>query len=270
MAKQPEIFTQDELEAIAKALGDTSEGLTGSEISHILPLAKLRDIDPAATKWKRIHNAFVDYQNQKRNRAAILAFIRKAIKPTRYRGRQDHFESMRHNLNGALSFCGLSVQEDGDLVPVKQAKTLTESEQRADALRASLKRRDVHPDVLEYCNAELLTDNFFHAVLEATKSVAEKIREKTGLTDDGATMADRALGGSPPMLAINPLQTESERSAQSGFLNLVKGVFGMFRNPTAHEAKINWNMVRADAEDLLSTLSLIHRRLDASHMPSRV
>jgi predicted DNA-binding transcriptional regulator YafY len=116
MAKQPEIFTPDELEAIAKALGDTSEGLTGSEISHILPLAKLRDIDPAATKWKRIHNAFVDYQNQKRNRAAILAFIRKAIKPTRYRGRQDHFESMRHNLNGALSFCGLSVQEDGELI----------------------------------------------------------------------------------------------------------------------------------------------------------
>ena len=177
---------------------------------------------------------------------------------------------MRHNLNGTLSFCGLSVQEDGDLVPVKQAKTLTESDQSADALRASLKRRDVHPDVLEHCNAELLTDNFFHAVLEATKSVAEKIREKTGLTDDGAALADRALGGSPPMLAINPLQTESERSEQSGFLNLVKGVFGMFRNPTAHEAKINWNMVRADAEDLLSTLSLIHRRLDASHMPSRV
>ena len=90
------------------------------------------------------------------------------------------------------------------------------------------------------------------------------------MTDDGAALADRALGGSPPMLAINPLQTESERSEQSGFLNLVKGVFGMFRNPTAHEAKINWNMVRADAEDLLSTLSLIHRRLDASHMPSRV
>ena len=60
------------------------EGLTGSEISQILPLAKLRYIDQAATKWKRIHNAFVDYQNQKRTRAAILAFIRKAIKPTRY------------------------------------------------------------------------------------------------------------------------------------------------------------------------------------------
>ena len=270
MAEQQGIFAADELEAIAKALGDTSEGLTGSEIRHILQLAQLCDVDPAATKWKRIHNAFVDYQNRKRSRTAILAFIRKAMKPTRYRGKQDHFETMRHNLNGALSFCGLSVQEDGELISVKKAKTLTEAKQRAYALRASLKRRDVHPDVLKFCKAELLTDNFFHAVLEATKSVAEKMREKTGLTDDGSILADRALGVSPPMLAINPLQTESQKSEQRGFLNLVKGVFGMFRNPTAHEARINWNMVHADAEDLLSTLSLIHRRLDASHMPSRV
>ena len=162
------------------------------------------------------------------------------------------------------------MQEDGELASVRRAKTLTEAEQRADALRASLKRRDVHPDVLKFCKAELLTDNFFHAVLEATKSVAEKMREKTSLTDDGATLADRALGGPLPMIAINLLQTESEKSEQRGFLNLVKGVFGMFRNPVAHEARINWNMARPDAEDLLSTLSLIHRRLDASHMPSRV
>ena len=86
MARKPELFAADELEAIAKALGHTTEGLTGSEIGHILRLAKLRDVDPAAIKWKRLHNAFVDYQHKKRNRSAVLAFIRKAMKPTRYRG----------------------------------------------------------------------------------------------------------------------------------------------------------------------------------------
>ena len=167
------------------------------------------------------------------------------MKPTRYRGEQDQFETMRHNLNGALSFCGLSVQEDGEFASVRRAKTLTEAEQRADALRASLKRRDVHTDVLKFCKAELLTDNFFHAVLEATKSVAEKMREKTSLTDDGATLADRALGGPLPMIAINSLQTESEKSEQRGFLNLVKGVFGMFRNPVAHESLLQKQLRRA-------------------------
>ena len=39
-------FSQSELEAIAAALGDTSEGLTGTEIGHIL--ASLKDVRPDA------------------------------------------------------------------------------------------------------------------------------------------------------------------------------------------------------------------------------
>ncbi len=72
------------------------------------------------------------------------------------------------------------------------------------------------------------------------------------------------------MLAINPLKTDSERSEQKGFVNLLRGTFGMFRNTTAHEARINWPIAKDDAEDLLSLLSLIHRRLDKTHMPPRV
>jgi len=49
----------------------------------------------------------------------------------------------------------------------------------------------------------------------------------------------------------------------------VKGVVGMFRNPTAHELRAKRPMGRDDAEDLLSLTSLIHRRLDAAHMPPR-
>jgi uncharacterized protein (TIGR02391 family) len=55
---------------------------------------------------------------------------------------------------------------------------------------------------------------------------------------------------------------ESKRSEQKGFANLLRGVAGMFRNTTAHEARIHWNMSKDDAEDLLSMASLIHRRLD--------
>jgi uncharacterized protein (TIGR02391 family) len=121
-----------------------------------------------------------------------------------------------------------------------------------------------HPDVLRFCRAELVADNYFHAVLEATKSIADKIRSKTGLTDDMATLVDKTLAGDSPLLAINSLSTESQRSEQRGFVNLVKGTFGMFRNPTAHEARIQWTMNKADAEDLLSLASLIHRRLDSA------
>uniref|UniRef100_UPI0026A6261F TIGR02391 family protein n=2 Tax=Novosphingobium TaxID=165696 RepID=UPI0026A6261F len=86
----------------------------------------------------------------------------------------------------------------------------------------------------------------------------------------GGVLVDRAFGGETPMIAINPRKTVSEKSEQTGFANLVKGAFGMFRNTTAHEAKINWDMTKEDAEDLLTIVSLIHRRLDASHMLPRI
>jgi hypothetical protein len=53
-------FSQSELEAIAQALADTSEGLTGSKIGHLLATLKMSDPMPTLTKWKRLHNAFVE------------------------------------------------------------------------------------------------------------------------------------------------------------------------------------------------------------------
>lgn len=258
------VFSQSELEAIAAALADTSEGLTGSEIAHILATLKMADPAPAMTKWKRLHNAFVERQNYSQNRRAILQFIREAMKPERYAKQPERFEAMRANINRALAFSGLAVSASGELHAVTRAETLTEAQRRADDLRADLTRRGVHPDVLRFCRAELVADNYFHAVLEATKSIADKLRAKSGLTEDGAKLVDATLCGSAPRVAINELTTESQRSEQSGFANLIKGVFGMFRNPTAHEARILWAMSKEDAEDLLSLASLIHRRLDAT------
>jgi len=65
-------------------------------------------------------------------------------------------------------------------------------------------------------------------------------------------------------------QLRAEKGEQRGFANLVKGIFGMFRNPTAHEPRIYWSMTREDAEDLLSLVSLIHTRLDSACMPPRI
>lgn len=257
-------FSQSELEAIAAALADTSEGLKGSEIGHLLASLKIADPEPTITKWKRLHNAFVERQNKSHNRRAILEFIRQAMRPERYAKTPDRFESLRANVNRALAFSGLAIDATGALHTVTQAHTLTEADRRAQELRADLTTRGVHPDVLRFCRSELVADNYFHAVLEATKSIADKLRSRTGLTDDAATLVDRALTGDPATLAINPLSTESQKSEQRGFVNLVKGTFGMFRNTTAHEARILWAMNKADAEDLLSLASLIHRRLDAA------
>jgi len=258
------MFAQGEVEAIAAALGDTSEGLTGSEIGHLLASLKFSDLSPSATKWVRLHNAFVERQNAAQNRRAILEFMRQAMLPSRHLKRPERFEVMRANLNRALAFSGIAVDVGGELIASTQVRTLSEAARRADELRDDLRSRGVHEDVLRFCRAELVADNYFHAVLEAAKSIADKLRAKTGLTEDGGKLVDAALGGATPKLAINALQTESQRSEQSGFANLIKGTFGMFRNPVAHEARILWAMSKEDAEDLLSLASLIHRRLDAA------
>lgn len=148
--------------------------------------------------------------------------------------------------------------------PVTQARTLTEAQERAGRLRKELLQRKVHPDVLQFCRAELLHENYFHAVFEAAKSVAQKVRDRTGLTGGGADIVDKAFGLSSPLLAINTLRTETEQSEQKGFANLLKGMFGTFRNVTAHAPKVTWPIPEQDALDLLSLVSYMHRRLDAA------
>jgi len=60
------------------------------------------------------------------------------------------------------------------------------------------------------------------------------------------------------------ISTESEKSEQKGFANLLIGLFGAVRNPLAHAPKTNWPMSEQDALDILTLVSLIHRKLDGT------
>jgi uncharacterized protein (TIGR02391 family) len=159
---------------------------------------------------------------------------------------------------------GLELKPDGRLVPVATARTADDARARADRLKTRLRERGVHADVLHFCRAELVQRNYFHAVLEASKSVSAKIRERTGLTSDGTKLADEAftLAANMPPLAFNALRTPSERSAHSGYAHFVRGVVGAFRNPTAHEPRVEFAITEEDALDMLATISMVHRRLD--------
>ena len=255
-------FTEGQIERLAQALGETSRGLTGAEIEHTLRKARIPDVDPTNSKWKRLYNALASRQNASQSGVCVVNFIHHALEPARYVGKRDVFEQRREEVNNVLAFRGLSFTPEGKFQRIARASTLGEAERRANRLREKLKERDVHDDVLRFCRAELLEDNYFHAVLEAVKSIDFKLRSKTGLDLDGGELYDAALGGSAPRLQINALQTKSQRSEQSGFLNLLRGLYGTFRNPTAHVARVEWEMSEDDALDLLSIASYTHRRVD--------
>jgi uncharacterized protein (TIGR02391 family) len=161
-----------------------------------------------------------------------------------------------------LAFCGYEIGNDGKIRVVEKVDNLDDARQKANRLVAELNKRRVHPQVLRYCNSELLQDNYFHAVFEAVKGVADRIREMTGLIEDGAALIDKAFSIENPFLALNSLRTDTEKSEQSGFINLLKGTFGMFRNVTSHAPKIKWPIYEEEAFDLLTLVSLIHKKLD--------
>jgi len=50
----------------------------------------------------------------------------------------------------------------------------------------------------------------------------------TGLTSDGADLVDAAFSFNSvvPHLALNSLQTESDKSEQKGFMNFLKAIAG--------------------------------------------
>lgn len=258
-------FTSGQLEAICKVLADTTEGLTGSEIGYILQQVRIKDVNPNITKWKRLYNALADAQNRRRCGNPILEFINKALEPARYQDNLAVFEERRDRVNvSLLLYDGLEFRDNGKFYRTSKASSPKEAQQRVNRLRSALQRRQVHADVLRYCSTEFMGNNPFHAVLEATKSVAEKIRAKTGLTGDGAALVQAALAGNGPLLRINAFLSEAHKSEQRGFTNLLVGMFGTFRNPTAHAARITWPMSEEDALDLFTLASYAHRRIDSA------
>lgn len=263
-------LSHTKLEALCAVIGDTNEGLTGSEIGRLLVRSGIEDPVPSHTKRHRLFEALSVRQEQDKCANNVLAFVQTVLDPVRFRGNPKEFDRLRAEINEVLAFSGWGVGEDGKLRQVAEARTLDEAQARAGRLRSELLRRNVHADVLRFCRAELVQENYFHSVFEATKSVSEKIRERTGLRGDGAELVDQALSVSSPLLAINTLRSETEQSEQKGFGNLLKGMFGTFRNVTAHAPKITWSIGEEDALDLLSLVSYLHRRLDAAAIVRRV
>ena len=234
------------LEGISRIIGDTSRGFTGSEIGYILQMAKLKDVDPSNTKWKRIYNSFVEFQNKSQTCNNILNFIKLSMDPARYVGNKELFYELRDELNQQMSFAGWQISDEGKLQKIKAASNLTQAEERANRLKTKLQNRNGHPEIFRFCKAELLTNNYFHAVFEAAKSIAEIIRQKSVLTEDGAELVDKVFSVKNPKIKINNLSNQTEISEQKGFANLLKGTFGMFRNTTAHAPKITWEIDELD------------------------
>ncbi len=183
MSKNPILpFPAEILRGITEVLGATEDGLTGREIARTLAQVGVCDVDPNITKRDRLYNALATRQNKDRVGNCVVAFMNRAMSPVLYRDDPAGFTRRQEDLNEVLIFAGCRINNEGKVARVAggKASNLDEAAQRANKIRSELRRRRTHPDVLRYCTRELLQKNNFHALLEAAKSVPDRIRLEVG------------------------------------------------------------------------------------------
>jgi uncharacterized protein (TIGR02391 family) len=251
-------FPEGQVESLARLLGECG---TGDQITRALHDRGLDDHSGQSTKWRRLHRVFSDCQRQHGCANRIIDFIQSFLAPGRFVGNSSEFEEHRTKLNVILSLSGLEYVKDGQFRRIATATTLDQAEARLRTIQHMFRGRAIHSEVTKYCRTELLQDNYFHAVFEAAKGLAQRIRELSDIEGDGAALVDKVFSIDTPVLALNFLKSDTERSEHKGFAQLLKGCFAAVRNPLAHEPKILWEG-EDDAADYFTLISLLHRRLD--------
>ncbi|MEI9808336.1 MAG: TIGR02391 family protein [Bacteroidota bacterium] len=261
VVKRP-VIAPHHLESICQLIAATDGGLTGSEIGKILADSGIADPDPLNTKWRRLYNAFVSSQNKHACSNQVLVFLCNAMQPTRYFGKDELYRSRLSELNKRLAFIGTEMTERATLRTVAVATTLSEAQLRANRFKQKLEMQNIHSEIFKYCNPELLVDNYFHSVFEGVKSIADRLRTMTGIHADGNALVDVTFALSNPLIRINLLRNDTERSEHLGLANMMRGLFGLIRNPTAHTPKLKFVIDEEEALDIMGIISFVHKKLD--------
>jgi hypothetical protein len=123
-------FKPGTVEGIAKTLGDTNEGLSGSEIGGLLRQCDIGDPLPSYGKSPRLLEALSQHQKKTGSSQGIIEFIKAAMDPARYTEAPSKLRDLRRRLNTVLLLCGLELTENGRLMQCDAAATLSEAQER--------------------------------------------------------------------------------------------------------------------------------------------
>jgi len=103
-------------------------------------------------------------------------------------------------------------------------------------LRADmLKELQLHHHLIEAVSERIEGGHYSDAILAAFRHLTDVLREKSGFEGDGAQLAGQALGGTTPVIKLNPLRSTSEKDEQKGIEQLIRGLYMAIRNPRSHE-----------------------------------
>lgn len=108
-----------------------------------------------------------------------------------------------------------------------------------DGPRSALDRFDdlVTNTPLRSASRELFADGHYaRAVEDAFKCLNNEVKARSGRPDlDGDKLMRQVFSANSPILALNPLQSTSEKDEQRGYMDMFAGAMTGIRNPRAHE-----------------------------------
>lgn len=270
-----EIFTEQNLHNISAIIADTNRGLTKSELEWHLRESKIVLVSDGSynngiyykiglNKRDWLYNCFANEINTTHSFDRIVRFIEIVMDPTNYTKmeKRGQYQFILEELNKILLLLGCEINPSGKLTEKVKATTLEEVDRRVNSLKKKLYDRNIHSEVTKYCIKDYLRKDYFDAVFEATKGLAERVREISGLNSDGNELFQSAFATKDPYIVLNMLATESEKNEYNGLKELLMSLFHLVRNPMAHTPKINWKQNENEALDILTIISFAHKYLD--------
>lgn len=275
---------EQQLKAVCDVLAETNLGYTKTELTRLLQQSGIEIVSDekcsngyvyqiGLNKRDWLYNCLAMEINKSHSLNRVYLFLEKALNPVAFTDERnrDKYNYLLEGTNKALLLAGLEITMEGKLIEVVQAKTLDEVDRRVNSLRRQLYNRAIHNEVQKYCIKDYLQKDYYDAVFEAAKGLAERVRQITGLTTDGGTLFQTAFSKNDPYLFFNSMQTDSEKSEFTGVKELMEAIFHLARNPAAHTPKINWKVDETKALDILTLISFSHKYLDECHkMPGKL
>lgn len=146
---------------------------------------------------------------------------------------------------------------------VRSAPTLSEAAQERDSTSHPFDVRNIHPDLPKRARS-LYDDGYYsEAVFEAFKFVEQEVK-RLGGKGTGFALMMQAFDENKPVLAVNPLSTDTEKDEQRGYKHLFAGAQAALRNPRGHGTDL---VDTPDAcLDCLAVASVLIRRLDEAQL----
>ena len=269
------IFTEQNLHNISAIIADTNRGLTKSELERHLRESRITLVSDESynngiyykvglNKRDWLYNCLATEINTTHSFNKVVKFIEIVMNPINYTKleKREKYQFILEELNKILLLLGYEIDSFGKLTEIVKANNLDEVDRRVNSLKKKLYDRNIHSEVTKYCINDYLREDYFDTVFEATKGLAERVREISGLNSDGNELFQNAFATKNPYIILNMLATDSEKNEYNGLKELLIALFHLVRNPMAHTPKINWKQNENEALDILTIISFAHKYLD--------